>query len=213
MQVLFIDGIGGAKVFRGKLLRRIREGGHEPSYFSYITALSSFPDIYSKLAKKIRELALRGDYALIGYSFGGVLVRAALQHSLVGVTPPRHLFLIGSPIRAAALSKSFQGCIAYRLLTGDCGQVTASARRMREIVLPGVPTTSIVGTRSIPGLSRFHASGKANDGMLSSTESCPHLFADSEYVHVSHPLLPDSSQVSSIIIDRLARIGRFTVDA
>ncbi len=204
MQVLFVDGIGGARFFRGKLLRRLAEGGHEPSYFSYFTALASFPTTYSRLADRIAIMALKGEYALIGYSFGGVLARAALQNALAGVAPPKHLFLLGSPVRALRLSKSFQGCIAYRFLTGDCGQVVASPRRMGEITLPNVPTTSIVGTRSIPGLSRFVGASTSNDGMVSSKESCPHRFTDAAYLDVSHPWLPDSRQAWSIVLNRLA---------
>lgn len=203
MQVLFIDGIGGTKLYRRKLLSRLNQAGHEVTYFSYLTAFSSFAEIYTKLADRIRHMANRGEYALIGYSFGGVLARAALQHALANVKSPAHLVLLASPVRSPKLSKQFGGCVAYRLLTGDCGQVAASPRRMRAIAIPAVPTSCLVGTKTIAGLSRY-VGQTVNDGMVSTSETCPQRFRDAVYLPVSHPFLPDNLEAISIIVDRLA---------
>lgn len=206
MRVLFVDGIGGAKIYRGELLRRMAQSGHQIEHFSYLTARHSFSALQAQVAERIRAMAAGGDYALIGYSFGGVLLRAALQQAGPALRQPRHLFLLGSPLRASKLSKSFSRCIAYRMLTGDCGQVAASARRMSAISRPDVPTTCIVGTKSIAGLARLAVHCSRNDGMLSESETCPHAFADAHYLNESHPLLPSHGEAITIMLDRLARI-------
>ncbi|MEL4181449.1 esterase/lipase family protein [Roseateles sp. PN1] len=206
MRVLFVDGIGGAKIYRGELLRRMAQSGHQIEHFSYLTARHSFSALQAQVAERIRAMAAGGDYALIGYSFGGVLLRAALQQAGPALRQPRHLFLLGSPLRASKLSKSFSRCIAYRMLTGDCGQVAASARRMNAISRPDVPTTCIVGTKSIAGLARLAGHRSRNDGMLSESETCPHAFADAHYLNESHPLLPSHGEAIAIMLERLARI-------
>jgi len=206
MRVLFVDGIGGAKIYRGELLRRMAQSGHQIEHFSYLTARHSFSALQAQVEQRIRAMAAGADYALIGYSFGGVLLRAALQQAGPAIRPPKHLFLLGSPLRASKLSKSFSRCIAYQLLTGDCGQVAASPQRMRAISRPDVPSTCIVGTKSIAGLARLAGHRSRNDGMLSELETCPHVFADAHYLDESHPMLPSHGEAITIILDRLARI-------
>lgn len=213
VHILFVDGLGGAKVWRRSLLARLREGGHETAYFSYYSPLHDFASIRARLVGRIGLLASGGDYALVGYSFGGVLIRSALQSLEAGTSAPKHLFLLGSPVRSLKLSKFFGGCVAYQLLTGDCGHLVASPRRMQEIGIPALPTTCIVGTKGIRGLSNLLSSRVMSDGMVSESESCPHRFTDVVRLPVSHPFLPESKDVSTVIINRLATLGCARVDA
>jgi hypothetical protein len=204
MQILFVDGIGGARLWRGALLRRLGDAGHKVSLFSYLSFVHDRQAIQASLAEKITRLACYGDYALVGYSFGGVLVRAALQDAAAGLAPPRHLFLLGSPIRSMRLSRRFGGCVAYRVLTGDCGQLLRSPSGMRNIGLPSLPTTCIVGTRG--GAGRFIVGARASvgDGMVTEAESCPARFADVLHLPTSHAALPAHPGVAAVITQRLA---------
>lgn len=207
-QVLFIDGIGGFRLYRGALFRRLAAHGHAAHYFDAKTFRDDFATIRAQLLAKIGAVAAAGDYVLIGYSFGGVLARAALQALPAHVPRPRHLFLIGSPIEAMHIGRSFRRCWAYRWLTGDCGQVAASTRRMGELAVPALPTTCIYGTRGSRG--RLSLAGRGvNDGMVAEAEVAPQRFDDVVPVPVAHPFLPTHRLVLDAVIARL-RLDRGT---
>ena len=208
MRILFVDGIGGARAWRSALLRRLRDSGHEASHFSYWTPFHDFHAIQERLAAIVERLSQQGDYAIVGYSFGGVLARSVLCSARPGLAPPSHLFLLGSPIRALRSVQLFRNCILYRLLTGDCGQQAASARRMRQVGRPPVPTTCITGIVGTFGLLSFRARGGPHDGLMYVSEACPQAHADSVQVPECHALLPSHPAVAALIVDRLRGGGR-----
>jgi hypothetical protein len=123
-----------------------------------------------------------------------------------GTPRPRHLFLLGSPLRPVFLAQRLAGNPLYRALTRDCGQLLGSATRMSEVGPVSVPTTAIVGVR---GLSRqpnpFH--GELNDGVLPLSEVSAEWLTDQVQVPIVHTLLPSSRRVADIILQRLARSG------
>lgn len=149
MRVLFVHGMGRSPLSGWPMLRHLRREGLSTSTFGYVVSVEDFPQIRDRLVARISALAAQGDYVLVGHSLGGVLLRAALNVLPGAVAAPRHLFLLGSPVKAARLAGRLQGNPIYRRITGDCGQLLASNDRMDHIGPVAIVTTSIVGTRGI----------------------------------------------------------------
>ncbi len=147
-------------------------------------------------------MASQGDYVLVGHSLGGVLLRSALQEFPHGTNPPKHLFLLGSPVLPAILVKKLRKRFIYRAITGDCGQLLASSLRMKAISPINVQTT----TFSILGFYGKHSpfGYERNDGVVSESELQADWITDVVHVSVIHPLIPASSRVADIILDRMA---------
>lgn len=78
MHILFAHGMGRTPISGLPMLLRLRAKGLRVSLFSYSTALESFDAIRDRLRLRILQVAAQGDYALVGHSLGGVLLRGAL---------------------------------------------------------------------------------------------------------------------------------------
>ena len=203
MRALFVHGMGRSPISGWPLVWRLRQAGVITSTFGYSTTLESLSSIQLRLSNRLASFAKAGDYILVGHSLGGVLLRSALSALPPSLPRPRHLFLLGSPTRAARLAKRLSTNHLFRVLTGDCGQLLASDSAMAAIPQPTVPSTAIIGTRSFPSpLDPF--GGDPNDGVVSLSEvdatwlthrvSVPHL----------HTFLPSSTIVSNVIISTIA---------
>lgn len=203
MQILYVDGIGGAPVFSWLLRRRLRAHGHEASYFSYKTFMHGVPAIEARLAAVIERMAQQGDYAVIGYSFGGVLSRSVLRQLPPECRPPRHLFLLASPLRSVQLARRFRTCPLFRFLTGDAGQFVASRDRMRAVGLPALPTTCVYGSKPLLVSSRW-IGPETSDGMIAESEICPRRFPGAVCLPASHPFLPAHRGLLDTVLRQLA---------
>jgi pimeloyl-ACP methyl ester carboxylesterase len=203
MHVLFVHGMGRTPISGMRILFRLRANGYAVSVFGYSTALNDFDAIRNRLQVRIIQMASQGDYVLVGHSLGGVLLRSALQELPHGTNPPKHLFLLGSPVRPAILAKKLRKRFIFRAITGDCGQLLASSPRMKAIGPVNVQTTSILGTRGFYG--KYSPFGfELNDGVVSKSELQADWITDVVHVSVMHSLLPASSRVADIILDRMA---------
>jgi len=202
MNILFVHGLGASRYDFLLTARRLRKKAHVPSAFAYYAARQPLQLIRLRLLERLRQLALAGDYAVIGHSLGGVLLRDVLQRLPTDVRPPRQLFLLGSPIKATRANQFFNRYGWYKLLAGECGQLVASESAMAAIGLPDVPTTCIVGTRSWQG--RWSPWGQqANDGIVLEAELCLDRFRHVVALPAYHPLLPANAGLCDIICERL----------
>lgn len=202
MHVLFVHGMGRTPLSAMPILRRLKDAGHTTSGFGYSAMLNDFESIRNRLLAKIIDIASQGTYILIGHSLGGVLLRSALSQLPQSVNPPQHLFLLGSPTQSARLARKLHQRRLYRLMTGDCGQLLASNQRMTAIGSANVNTTNIIGTKGITGkFSPFVY--ESNDGIVAVSEIRTSWISDEVYVPVVHTLLPTSTRVADILIDRL----------
>ena len=199
---LFIHGMGRSPVSGWPLLSYLRRNGLATTSFGYAVSREDFDAITTRLVAKIRLLAARDDYVLIGHSLGGVLLRAAVNRLPRDVRPARRLFLLGSPLQPARLGQRFYDHPIYRLITRDCGQLLGSTTRMAAIGPVNVPTTSIVGTRG-PAIQRGPFGGEPNDGVLTVSEVSAPWITDQVRLATIHTLLPSSREVASIILERL----------
>lgn len=185
------------------VLRRLRRAGLATSSFGYAVTWAGFEAIRRRLVERIVVLAAAGDYALVGHSLGGVLIRAAANSLPPGTRLPRHVFLLGSPQEPARLARRLAAHPVFRALTRDCGQLLGSAPRMAAVGALTVPTTSIVGTSGPRGAGAFR--GEANDGIVALAEVSAEWLTDQVELPVLHTLLPMSSAVARVILARLAR--------
>ena len=145
MQALFVHGMGRLPLSGWPMLRKLRAGGLETVTFGYMVTVRNFESIRQRLVKKLIEVAAKGDYIVIGHSLGGVLLRAAISRLPEGTLLPRHLFLVGSPIKPTRWAQLLGNNPLFRLITRDCGQLLGSEQRMGEIGSVPVPVTAIVG--------------------------------------------------------------------
>jgi pimeloyl-ACP methyl ester carboxylesterase len=205
MHALFIHGMGRSTLSGWPLLRRLRPVLHSASSFSYSAASENFPAITARLAERISAIAERTDYALIGHSLGGVLLRAALHGLPAEVAMPRHVFMLGSPMRPAQLAQQWGRNPLYRAITGDCGMLLGSSERMAAIGALALPTTTIAGVRGLP-LRRNAFGGEPNDGVVALSEVSADWAEAQWRVPVIHTLLPASEQVAAIILRRIAAL-------
>lgn len=202
MHALFVHGMGRSPLSGWRMLRRLQKAGVKTASFGYMVSLEDFARIKARLVARIVALAQRGDYVLIGHSLGGVLIRAALDALPAGTPPPRHVFLLGSPLHPASLAVALAANPLYRLLTGDCGQLLASAQRMAAIGPVLAPVTAIAGVRGL-AWKRLPFSGTPNDGIVALAEVSADWLKDRVQIGIMHTFLPSNRRVSAIILQRL----------
>jgi pimeloyl-ACP methyl ester carboxylesterase len=215
MQVLFVHGMGRSPISGWSMLRRLRRAGLTTASFGYGVSIEDFAAIRERLVRRITGLSAQGDYVLVGHSLGGVLLRAALHALPCTVPAPRHLYLLGSPMRASRLAQGLQGHLLYRGMTGDCGQLLASPERMAGIGPVAVDTTHIVGTRGI-AVTGHRFGDEPNDGVVALSEVSADWVGTQICVTVPHTWLPSSRQVSDILLRSLhdrAQLLRGMVDS
>jgi len=203
-QIVFIDGIGGRRYMRGALLKALSTHGYPTHHFAYSTANETLNGIQQRLSALLSQLAEQGDYVLIGYSFGGVLARRLLCDPAFSSKAPLRLLLLASPIHASQLSQRFADWSAYKMLTGECGQLVASATAMAAIGLPAIPIHCIYGTWGKLGPLALFATGKQrHDGMLSENEIAPGIFHSALAIHASHAFIPSHQRAIAGILECL----------
>lgn len=171
--------------------------------FGYSPALETFEGIRARLRRRLEHLAGQGDYALVGHSLGGVLLRGALGDLPPEVPRPRRLFLLGSPLRVPRLARRLRRRCLYRILAGDCGQLLASGRRLGAIGPVEVPTTGLVGISGPRGTAGPFGH-EPNDGIVAESEVRAAWVGDVVRVPVLHTFLPSSGRVAEILLERLA---------
>lgn len=197
LQLLFIDGIGGRRLFRAAFLKQMGSLGIDVHYFSYSPSRETLGDIQGRLEHQLHQLAARGPLVLVGYSFGGVLARMVIKR-IAPSSRPCHLILVASPLHSLALSRRVAGWRVYRWVTGECGALAASETAMAAIAMPNVPSTCVYGTRPLFGLIHLAGSGPS-DGMVSVDEVNPSAFASTFAQACSHPFIATSQATRRVI--------------
>lgn len=205
MNILFVHGLGATPLDALPTLMRLKKWGYQTSTFSYFSSVQTLDAIKARLRQRLAKLARGGDYALIGHSLGGVLLRDVLSSLPVEVRRPGHLFLVGSPVLATRTNMYFSRHALYRWLSGECGQLVASQEQMRAIAMPTLPTTCVIGSKGFTG-RRSPFGDKANDSVVLESELCPQLFSDVVRIAARHPMLPSHRDLAPLVHRRLAAI-------
>jgi len=203
MQVLFVHGMGRSPLSGWPMLWRLRRAGIHTHSFGHWVCTESFGSIVARLNERLMQLAQAGDYALVGHSLGGVLLRQALRTLPRSVPPPRHLFLLGSPVRPSSIAVRMGSNPLYRLLTGDCGLMLGSMERMAAIGTPAVPVTAVVGVKSWSLMAGLLPQQESNDGVVTESEATAPWLTDVVRLPVTHTFLPTDARVTAVILERL----------
>jgi hypothetical protein len=203
MHVMFVHGMGRTPISGLPILWKLKRHGISTSTFGYSTTLQQFDTIRDRLVQKIILLSQQGNYALVGHSLGGVLIRSALSKLTPSTNPPTHVFLLGSPVVPARMAIKLQHRLLYRTITRDCGQLLASRKRMQSIPQIYTDCTGIIGTKGLYGKhSPFQ--NEPNDGVVSATEASATWMSREIRIPIIHTLLPASSKVAAIILNTLS---------
>ena len=202
MQALFVHGMGRSPLSGFPMLWRMKRRGIKVRSFFYTVTFQDFSSIQQRLAKKIEQVAAKGDYVLVGHSLGGVLIRGALASLAEGTRLPLRVFLMGSPVRPSRIAKYLSRNWLFRLATRDCGQLLSSDERMQQIAPCSVPVTSFVGTKGLHG--RYTPFGdEVNDGVVTESEIQANWISEAIQVPVVHSWMPSSKQISNLILERI----------
>ena len=197
MRILFVHGMGATPFDCLPTFLRLKRLGYKTDTFAYFSSFQSLETIKTRLMKRVTAIASDGQYALVGHSLGGILLRDVLMRLPAGTIPPRHLFLLGSPIVATEINKRLCEYGAYKFLFRECGQLVASDERMNGIHIPSIPTTCVVGT------SGLDSRGQPNDSIVLESELCTERFSDVVRIATRHPFLPATRELSNVIHQRL----------
>ncbi|GAB3252844.1 esterase/lipase family protein [Chitinimonas naiadis] len=202
MHILFVHGMGRSPLSAWPNLRHLRRHGHLTHTFGYVAALQSFPSICRRLRQRIMVLAAQGEYAVMGHSLGGVLLRAVLADLPAGTRLPSRLFLLASPVTTSCLAMRMRQRWLFRLGSGDCGQMLADAARMAAIPPSVVPCTAIIGIGGPQG--RFSVfPGEPNDGVVSEREVSAAWQEEQIMLPLMHTLMPARRVVAELVLARL----------
>ena len=202
MQVLYVHGMGRSPLSGWPMLRRLRRAGLRTHSFGHWVSWQSFATIVGALRQQLLQVAHNDAYVLIGHSLGGVLLRQVLQTLPHTIRAPERLFLLGSPVQVSSIAARLGSNPLYRLATGDCGRMLASAERMGAIGAPAVPVTAIVGVKGwslVAGL----LPRETHDGVVTLSETAAPWLTDVVQVPVPHMLLPSDAGVTQVILQRL----------
>lgn len=163
-----MHGLGRTALSCLGLARTLRRCGGAVESFSYAAFVQPYGTILDRLVRRLDRLAAGGDYAVVGHSLGGVLLRDALPR--IHGNPPRHLVMLGTPNHPPRVARLASGFPPFRWLAGDCGARLCDAAFYARLPPPAVPCTVVAGTRGITGRwSPFGA--EPNDGLVAVTEA------------------------------------------
>ncbi|MBB2486143.1 hypothetical protein H5407_13045 [Mitsuaria sp. WAJ17] len=195
--IAFIDGVGGKRFMRGRLIRYFQSRGLQVHCFDYVPSRQSVDEIRARLRDFLRQVAAQGEFHAIGYSFGGVLLRLALTDLGAEGIQPVKVALLASPLTAMRLSQRLRHWRLYRWMAGECGQFAAQQALMAQVPLPDVPTACVYGTWPWLGVfGCFFGRGLGNDGMVAVDEArAPqHGHLPAFPVAASHAFIPANVQ-------------------
>lgn len=199
--VLLVHGLWRTPICMLSLGRRLRREGFGARQFAYVSVAESYERIVARLAAQLTRLAEAGPYGVVGYSLGGVLLRAALAR-LDAAPPPVHLVMIGTPNRPPLLARRLSSFATFHLAVGESGSKLSQKAFYRELPVPTVPYTIIAGTRGPVGrLSPFGS--RRNDGIVGLDETRIRDDDPVVAVPVSHAFLPSAAVVQSAVVEVL----------
>ncbi len=202
MRALLVHGMGRTPVSMLVLARRLRQAGLTTTQFGYVPAVERYDRIVDRLVRRVSAIATDTDYIVIGHSLGGLLLRSALGVLDPALPQPRHLFMLATPNHSPRLARRWRRNLAYRLYTGDAGQLLADAERVEAIPLPRVPYTIIAGTSGTRRL-RSVFPDEPNDWIVGLSEV--RLREDDHIITVSlgHTFMMNYRKVAAVVLSRM----------
>jgi hypothetical protein len=200
-QVLLVHGMWRTPLCMYGMARRLTRGGMPSLLFAYHPVVQTYEGIVKRLTNRLQRIANEGPYAAVGYSLGGVLLRAAIAR--VHGRQPEHLVFLGTPNRPPRLATQLGNFAPYRWFTGECGSRLASEEFYSRLPVPSIPYTIIAGSWGPVGRwSPF--GGDVNDGLVAVSETLVRPGDTPLVIPISHAMLPHSSVVQAKVLEVLA---------
>lgn len=179
---------------RGALVTFFERKGYHVHCFDYSASSQPLEEITKRLTVFLTKISSNGEFHAIGYSFGGVVLRIALNQLKPASIQASKIILLASPLKAMRLSTRLRDWHIYRWLTGECGQFVANEKLMKEVPLPNIPTAFVVGTWPWYGVFWYLFGLKIeNDGMVATDEELPPDSIPHFSVNASHAFIPSNS--------------------
>jgi hypothetical protein len=168
MNIILIHGQGRTPLSLAWLGWWLRQQGHQPHYFGYVSFWESFAAIKQRFVRRLQADMGADPYAIVAHSLGGLIVRASLPH--IEANLPRHVVMLAPPNQPARAAKIARLNPLYVWFTGDCGRKLADDSFYETLPCPPIPTTIIAGTQGPRG--RFSPFGQQlNDWVLTVEET------------------------------------------
>lgn len=188
------------------LARRLRQAGFATATFPYPTVSRSLAENAAALAAFVRPYAARGPLHYVGYSLGGVVLRALCAAHPFGAAT--RVVTLGSPHQGSAAARSLaRFAIGRRMLGRSIADVCADVPATWAPA-PGAWGT-IAGSLEL-GLGRAIAHlPTPNDGTVAEPEARLPWAADHIVLPVTHLGLLVSPAVAAHTV-RFLQCGRFT---
>lgn len=187
--VLLVHGLWRTPICMLSLGRRLKREGLGARQFAYVSVAESYERIVARLASQLTRLAEAGPYAVVGYSLGGVLLRAALAR--LDAPQPVHFVMLGTPNRAPLLARRLSGFAAFHFAMGESGSKLSQEAFYAGLPVPRGAYTIIAGTQGPIGrLSPFGM--ERNDGIVAVNET--RILDDDPLIEVpvNHAFLPSA---------------------
>jgi alpha/beta hydrolase family protein len=207
MRVVLVHGMGRTPLSMLRLARALRRARHEVTVFGYLAAVERFSRILARLGGRLGESGARGPYAVVGHSLGGLLVRAVLGQPPASLTPPAHLFMLGTPNQPPGLARRFHRFWTYRGINGECGQLLASPSFFAHLAPVSIPYTIIAGTAGFTG-RRSLFGDDPNDGIVTLRETLISPQDRPVTFPVRHTFMMNDARVRRTLLEALEAEGR-----
>ncbi|MEL7083441.1 MAG: alpha/beta fold hydrolase [Cyanobacteria bacterium P01_A01_bin.3] len=201
MNVLLVHGLGRSPLSMLPLVAPLKDAGHSVEFFGYAAFADSYDRIAGRLQQRLLRLSRVDDYAVVGHSLGGLLVRSALAKG--DLAPPRHVFMLGTPNQSPLMARfAWQWLLPFRWFAGDCGHKLATIDWYATLDEPKFAYTTIAGTVGLTGnWSPF--AGHINDGLVGVNEVAISAGERPLEVPAIHTFLMGHPQVQRTILDTL----------
>jgi pimeloyl-ACP methyl ester carboxylesterase len=194
-RVLIAHGwLGHAGQFR-PLARRLAEAGFDTVVLSYPTVFGSF-DRAVELAREAAVSGSRAPLHLVGFSLGGLVMRALASEHPVGLVS---LLLIGTPNAGSPIAD----LVGRFAPTPALRRLSTAAPALPSVT--GVPVGCIAGSRRGPMGLLF---GEENDDRVAVSSALAISHRDARIIAVGHRALPFSEETASLAV-RFLRDGHF----
>jgi hypothetical protein len=200
VRVLLVHGLGRTPVSFVRLGRALQREGCVTASFPYAAFAQSVESIVGRLAARLDALAGASDFAVVGHSLGGLLLRAAIPR--MRSAPPRHLVMLGTPNQPPRAARLAARMLPFRWIAGECGTCLSSQSFYDTLPPPMVPYTLIAGTGGITG--RWSPFGsEPNDGLVAVGETRVVPEDPVLTFPVSHTFMMNDRRVQAAICDAL----------
>ena len=178
------------------LCRHLRNEGHSVLNIDYPSTAHRIEDLAEIVAPAIlaHAASVEGKLHLVGFSMGGLVIRAFLRRGVPGNLG--RVVQIGTPNGGSEVADFMRSFAAYRLLYGPAGQqlVTDQERFASIFAGEGFDLGIIAGDRSINPLASYLI-GKPSDGKVSVESTKLASAADHVVVRCTHTGLPHNKTV------------------